>query len=325
MEMLKVGIVGSEGYALGELVSLLINHPDVSLERVYAPNRAGLRVSDLHPGLFGERPILFSAESKFDDLDVLFLCVPSGDADAFLSKHPLPESLKVIDFTVDHRSVEEGRFVYGLAECYRRRITEANRVSVPGCFALSIELALLPLAKHLMLNSEIHVHSVSGRTETVARPRTTAPLTYDTFFDNFSVYKPFEHPQLSEVSAVLKDVQRSFDQPISFVPMRGNFNRGIYTTLYTRSTVDQETLEEMYRDYYADHSFVHIVPNYPDVRDPVNTNHALINLSKHGDRLLVVCALDNLMKGAAGTAVHLMNLMTGLVENTGLRIKSSAY
>lgn len=327
--MIKVGIVGSEGYALGELVSLLINHPDVILERVYSPERKGVRISDLHPGLFGERAIEFSDEDKFDDLDVLFLCVASGESSRFLQEHTLPESLRIIDFTVDHRhpilSGDTGEFVYGLSEGYRRQICHARKVSVPGCFALSIELALLPLAKHLLLTHDIHISSVSGRTETMARPRGFSHAAYDTFFDNFSVYKPFAHPQLQEVIEVLCDVQKSFCKKVHFVPMRGNFNRGIYTSLYTKCMVDLDTLHELYEEYYEDHSFVHLVSRYPDVRDTVNTNHALIHLSRHEDMLMVVCTLDNLMKGAAGTAVHLMNLMTGLVENTGLRIKSSAY
>lgn len=326
--MIHVGIIGSEGYAVGELVSLLINHPDAVLERVYAPERAGLKVSDLHPGLFGERPIDFTAEEHFDDLDVLFLCVPSGEARKFLQTHKLPETLKIIDFTGDHRQWGQNSdmdFVYGLSECYRRKICHAQRVSVPGCFAVSIELALLPLAKHLLLNHDIHICSVSGRTETVARPKQMSHVTYDLFFDNFSVYKPFGHPQVEEVTQVLTDVQKSFKNKLYFVPMRGNFNRGIYTTLYLPCSVKLDTLYELYQDYYSDHAFVHLVNHYPDVRDTVNTNHALLHLSQHEEQLMVVCTLDNLMKGAAGTAVHLMNLMMGLVENTGLKIKSSAY
>ncbi len=326
--MLNVGIVGSEGYAVGELFSLLINHPDVILRKVYAPGRAGTMVNDIHPGLFGERCMEFSGDANFDELDILFICLQTGASRAFLSTHELPEYLKIIDFSLEHRLPQEGvdrGFVYGLPECYRRLICNSTKVAVPGCFASSIAVALIPLAKHLLLNTEIHIHSVAGKTEAAARPQAGAPLSYNMLFEDFSIYRPFTHPQIDEVHNTLNDIQKSFQQQMNFIPMRGNFARGIYTSIYLDCSVDIETIKEMYREYYEDHSFVHIVDKYPDVRDIANTNNCLIHLSKHNGKLLIVSTLDNLMKGAAGTAIHIMNLMAGLVETTGLRLKSSSY
>ena len=326
--MFNVGIVGSEGYAVGELFSLLINHPDVTLRRVYAPGRVGTVVNDVHPGLFGERRMEFTDEAKFDDLDVLFICLQTGASRAFLNTHKLPDNLKVIDFSLEHRLPTEGidgGFVYGLPESYRRRICNADRVAVPGCFASSIAIGLIPLAKHLLLNNEIHIHSVAGKTEAAARPREGSPLSYNMLFDDFSIYRPFVHPQIDEVRNTLCDIQKSFQQRLNFIPMRANYARGIYTSIYTECSVDLHTIREMYEEYYDDHSFIHIVDKYPDVRDIANTNNCLLHLSKHEGKLLIVSTLDNLLKGAAGTAIHIMNLMTGLVETTGLRVKSSSF
>lgn len=326
--MYNVGIVGSEGYAVGELFSLLINHPDVILRRVYAPSREGTLVNDVHPGLFGERRMEFTGEAKFDDLDVLFICLQTGASRRFLSTHHLPEGLRIIDFSLEHRlptEGEDGGFLYGLSEAYRRRICSAERVVVPGCFASSITIGLLPLAKHLLLNSEIHIHSVAGKTEAAARPREGVPLSYNMLFDDYSIYRPFAHPQIDEVRNTLCDVQKSFGQVLNFIPTRANFARGIYTSMYTECNVDLETIKGLYREYYDDHSFVHLVDKYPDVKDISNTNNCLLHLSKHGEKLLIISTLDNLLKGAAGTAIHIMNLMLGLVETTGLRVKSSSF
>ena len=326
--MYKVGILGSEGYAVGELYNLLVHHPDVHLEMIYAPQRVGMSVAELFNDLNSMRALNFTDELKLEGLDVLFLCLQSAASTReFLQDFEIPEGLKVIDFSQEYRHTdpEETGFVYGLPEANRRALTNAAKASVPGAFASAIQTPLIPLAKHLLLNSDIHVTSVAGKTEALARPRVISGITYDMLFDNFHVLQPLEHRHIGEIERTLRNIQNSFDSEIVFIPMRGDFNRGIYTTLYLDCPLDIDSVQAIYEEYFDDHSFVHIVDSYPDVRDTVNTNEMHIHLSKHGQRLLIVSTMDNLMKGAAGTAIHIMNLMLGLVENTGLNIKPLVF
>lgn len=325
--MYKVGIVGSEGYTVGELYSLIINHPDVHLEMIYAPNRKGSNVSDLFHGLGNMRDLIFTDEPRLDELDVLFLCLQSAASREFLESHILPEKLKVIDFSQEYRHTdkEENGFVYGCCEANRKELNFANRASVPGSFATAIQVPLIPLAKHLLLNSPIHIYSISGKTEAFARPTPESGTTYDMLFDNFHVHRPLEHHHVAEVRRTLQNIQSSFDEEIILIPMRGNFPRGLYTTTYFDTPLDIETIQAMYQEYFEDHSFVRLVDSYPDVRDTVNTNEIHIHLSKHGGRLLIVSTCDNLLKGAAGNALHIMNLMLGLVENVGLNVKPTVF
>ncbi len=325
--MYKVGIVGSEGYAVGELYNLLINHPDVHLEMIYSPKRAGMSVAELFNDLNSMRTLYFTDTLELDGLDVLFLCLQSADSRTFLETFSIPETVKVIDFSQEfrHTSIEETGFVYGLPEANRRALTKAAKASVPGAFASAIETPLIPLAKHLLLNSDIHVTAVAGRTESLARPMPATGISYELLFDNFHVYRPLEHHHVAEVKRTLKEIQNSFDSEIILLPMRGNFNRGVYTAQYLDCPLEVEELKDMYESYFEDHSFVHLVDKYPDVRDTTNTNDLHIHLSKHGKRLLIVSTMDNLMRGAAGTAIHIMNLMMGLVETTGLTIKPSVF
>lgn len=325
--MYKVGIVGSEGYAVGELYNLLINHPDVHVEMIYSPQRAGMSVSELFNDLNSMRALVFTDRLELEGLDVLFLCLQSVASREFLHLFDIPEGLKVIDFSQEfrHTDTEETGFIYGLSEGNRRAITRATRVSVPGAFATAIQTPLMPLAKHLLLNNDIHVTAVAGKTEALARPKLEGGLTYDMLFDNFHVFRPLEHHHVGEIKQTLRKVQKSFDSDIILIPMRGNFTRGVYTTMYLDCPLDLVEIRRLYDEYFDDHSFVHIVDEYPDVRDTVNTNELHIHLSKHGNRLLIVSTLDNLMKGAAGTAIHIMNLMLGLVETTGLNVKPSVF
>lgn len=326
--MYKVGIVGSEGYAVGELYNLLVHHPDVVLEMIYSPMRAGMSVAELFNDLNSMRTLHFTDKLELEGLDVLFLCLQSAASTReFLRNAEVPEGLKIIDFSQEYRHTDplETGFVYGLPEANRDALATATKASVPGTFATAIQTPLIPLAKHLLLNSDIHVTSVAGKTEALARAHTSVGMTYDMLFDNFHVLQPLEHRHIGEISRTLREIQNSFDSDIVLIPMRGDFNRGVYTTIYLNCPVAIEGLVQMYEDYFDDHSFVHIVDSYPDVRDTVNTNEMHIHLSKHGERLLIVSTMDNLMKGAAGTAIHIMNLMLGLVESTGLNIKPLVF
>lgn len=326
--MINVGIVGSEGYVVGELYSLLIYHPDVNLRMIYAPMRKGIEVAELFNDLHSVRSLTFTDEANFEDLDLLFICLPSGLSRTFMNEHTLPDHLKVIDFSQEHRhNVTEGSsaYVYGLPEAYRRGIIDATRVAVPGSYAIAVETPLIPMAKHLMLNSDLHINSVAGKTESFARPDKERSLTYDVIFDIFQVNKPFYHHHQEEILLTLQDLQKSFNQEVNLIPMRGGFNRGIYTTTYMNSGVDLAVLRELYEEYFESHSFVRIVDHAPDVRDTLNTNCIQIHLSKHNDKLLITSTMDNLLKGAAGNAVHIMNLMFDLVETTGLQIKPAIF
>ncbi|KGN96671.1 hypothetical protein HQ39_01060 [Porphyromonas sp. COT-108 OH2963] len=334
--MIKVGIVGSEGFMVGELIALLINHEDVVLEKVYAPEHVGEMVSHIHPGLFNFREIVFTDNADFSELEVLFVCLNSARAKAFYSSHILPESLKVIDFSYELRPLDEQRvaktaelcsgreFVYGLPEMNRRAICNASSVSVPGSFANSVIVGLIPLAKHLLMNSELHVSSVIGHTENAARPQSTA-IHYDSMSDRITLYHPFEHRQTKEMEYALKCCQNSFTQPINFLPIRGNFVRGTYACTYFDIDVSLDEIKKFYREHFDDHSFVYIQDTVPDIRQVVNTNYSIIHLMKYGRKLMVVSVQDNLLKGGAGTAVHIMNLMCGLVETTGLKLKPVTY
>lgn len=323
--MINVGIVGSEGYAVAELYSLLVNHPDVILEKVYAPNRRGTKVTDLYNDLRDYKSLTFTDEDDFTGLDVLFMCLPTGQSERFQKEYHLPPDLKLIDFSHEHRLAKGDGYVYGLPEAYSEEILVAQKVSVPGSLAIAIETPLIPLAKHMMLNQPLHINSVAGKTEGFARPTPDTSLSYEVIFDNFHVFNPFSHAHEEEIQTVLADLQKSFRQELNLIPMRGNFNRGVYTTTYMNTTIELPVIREMYEDYFADKPFVKIVDEYPDVRETVNTNTLLIHISKHRDHLLLVSTMDNLMKGAAGNAIHIMNIMSGLVETTGLQIKPSVF
>ena len=323
--MIHAGIAGSEGYAVGELYSILVNHPDVLLEKVYAPSRRGMKVSELYNDLRDYKSLTFTDEDDFSGLDLLFVCLPTGQSERFQKEYHLPPELRLIDFSHERRLAREEGYVYGLPEAYSEEIMTAHKVSVPGSVAMAIELPLIPLARNMALNRPLHIHTVAGKTEGFARPTPERALSYEVIFDNFHVFNPFGHVHETEIRTILSDLQKSFRQELNLIPMRGNFNRGIYTTTYLTTHLDLPTIREMYEEYFESHPFVKIADRYPDVRDAVGTNVLLIHLSKHGDRLLITSTMDNLMKGAAGNAVQCMNLMFGLVETTGLQIKPSVF
>ncbi len=322
--MIKVGIIGGAGYTAGELIRLLINHPDVEIVFINSSSNAGNRITDVHSGLFGEIDMRFTAELPFEKIDLLFFCTAHGDTKKFMDSHILPEQLKVIDLSTDYRQEsEEHAFVYGLPELNRRRICNAKYIANPGCFATCIQLAVLPLAKHLMLNSELHVNAITGSTGAGVKPSSTTHFSWRN--DNVSIYKPFTHQHLTEINQSLKQLQTSFSSAINFIPVRGNFSRGIFTTVYLDCKIELEEIKKLYEAYYEDHSFTFVTDKAPDLKQVVNTNKCLIHLQKFGDKLLVTSVIDNLLKGASGQAVHNMNLLFNLEETVGLHLKPSAF
>lgn len=321
--MIRAGILGGEGFAAGELIRLLINHPDVELSRVQSKLYDGRLLTEVHQGMEGETYLRFTADVDFEDLDVVFCCYPHGHTSQLFANRQLPEGLKVIDLARDFRiESPESDFVYGLPELNRRRLVHgAMRVANPGAFATAIELALLPLAKNLLLNTPIHITAITGFSGSAVEKSSPDQLAWHR--DNVSIYQPLHHDHLPEIRQTLQTLQSSFNSELLFIPMRGSFARGMLITAYMDMPVSLDQLRNLYEDYYADHSFTFVVDRRPDLKDVVNTNKCLIHLEKIGDKLLVTAVIDNIIKGAAGQAVHNMNLLFGLHEKVGLALKSS--
>ena len=322
--MIKVGIIGGAGYTAGELIRLLINHPEAEITFVNSQSNAGHKISDVHGGLLGDTDLEFTDQLPLDTIDVLFFCMGHGDTRRFLESHTLPEGLKVIDLSMDYRLKDESHdFVYGLPELNRRATCSAQHVANPGCFATAIQLALLPLAKHLMLNDDVMVTAITGSTGAGVKPQATSHFSWRD--NNLSVYKAFQHQHVPEIKQSILQLQQSFDHEIDFIPVRGDFPRGIFAMVTVKTKVEIEELYRIFTDYYEDDSFTHVVRENIDLKQVVNTNKCLLHLEKHGDKLLIISCIDNLLKGASGTAVHNMNLMFNLEEKVGLQIKPSAF
>ena len=322
--MIRVGIIGGAGYTAGELIRLLLIHPEVEIKFVHSSSNAGNRIVDVHAGLHGETELLFTDEMPFEDIDLLFFCTAHGDTRKFLESHVLPEELKVIDLSMDYRiKGNDHDFIYGLPELNRRNTCKSRFVANPGCFATCIELGLLPLAKEHLLKGDISVNAITGSTGAGVKPQATTHFSWRN--DNISIYKPFEHQHMPEIMQSIKQLQPDYDGEIDFIPYRGGFARGIFATIVVKCDLDIETLYKLYEHYYDRDSFTHIVNTPLDLKQVVNTNKCLIHLEKHGNKLLITSVIDNLLKGASGTAVHNMNLLFGLAESVGLQLKPSAF
>lgn len=322
--MIKTGIIEGAGFAGGELIRLLLNHPDVQLMFITGRGNSGQQIHEVHRGLYGETDLVFSEEPELDKIDLLFLITSAEESRQFMESHEIPEKLKIIDFSREYRlKVGDDEFIYGLPELNRRAICQSRFVANPGSFATCITLGLLPLAKNLMLNDDIYVHAIIGSTGT--GHKASSQTTFSWRDNNVSIYKPFVHQHLPEIRESVEQLQSSFNKDIHFVPYRGNFTRGIFCTIMVKNKVAIEELTQLYVDYYARDSFTHITPDNIDLKQVVNTNKCLIHLEKHGDMLLITSCIDNLLKGASGQAVHNMNLLFNLEETTGLNLKATAY
>lgn len=322
--MIKIGIIGGAGYTAGELIRLLIYHPEAEIVFINSQSNAGRKITDVHGGLLGETDLKFTDQLPLDTIDVLFFCMGHGDTRRFLESHTLPEGLKVIDLSMDYRLKDENHdFVYGLPELNRRATCSAQHVANPGCFATAIQLALLPLAKHLMLNDDVMVTAITGSTGAGVKPQATSHFSWRD--NNLSVYKAFQHQHVPEIKQSIKQLQQSFDHEIDFIPVRGDFPRGIFAMVTVKSKLEIEELYRIYTEYYENDSFTHVVRENIDLKQVVNTNKCLLHLEKNGDKLLIISCIDNLLKGASGTAVHNMNLMFNLEEKVGLQLKPSAF
>jgi len=322
----KVGIIGSAGYTGGELIRLLLNHQSAEIVFAHSESNGGNLISDVHLDLLGETDLRFS-DSLTQDVDVLFLCVGHGNARKFLTNHKISETTRIIDLSQDFRLKENARFkerefIYGLPELQRTAIESARNIANPGCFATTIELALLPLAQKNLIRSEIHVNATTGSTGAGQNPSPTTHFSWRN--NNLSAYNIFQHRHLAEVGEVLSQPSGIVPQ-VNFIPQRGNFPRGIFATNYLKSDLSLEDAYELYETYYAEHPFTHVSRKNIDLKQVVNTNKSLLHLVKHESVLLIISMTDNLLKGASGQAVQNMNLMFGLDEKTGLNLKSIVY
>lgn len=322
--MIKAGIIGGAGYTAGELIRILLNHPQVELVFVNSTSNAGNKLTDVHGGLLGETDMNFTDQLPYDKIDVLFFCTAHGDTKKFLDANDIPNHLKIIDLSTDYRHKAEGnKFVYGLPELNKQEIKQSSYVANPGCFATAIQLGLLPLAKANKLTSEIHVNAITGSTGAGVKPSATSHFSWRE--NNISVYKAFEHQHLTEIKQSLNQLQANFSEEINFIPVRGNFTRGIFVSTYLNYDGTIEDAQKLYKDYYKDSPFTIISDKNIDLKQVVNTNKCVLHLEKHGNKLLILSCIDNLVKGASGQAVHNMNLIFGLEETVGLNLKASAF
>lgn len=323
----KAGIIGGAGYTGGETTRILLNHPKVDLAYVHSKSQAGLPLHTVHSDLLGDTDLLFSTELDFN-VEVLFLCLGHGEAKTFLAENLIPDRIKIIDLSQDFRLSPSSKmgsrnFVYGLPELNKTEILKAQAIANPGCFATAIQLALLPLAKAGLLKSELHINATTGSTGAGQKPTNSTHNSWRN--NNLSAYKAFEHQHLGEIGQSITQLQPDFNRSINLIPQRGAFTRGILATVYLDFEGSEQEAQELYKSYYADHVFTHVADGEIHLKQVVNTNKCIIGVEKHGHKLMITSIIDNLLKGASGQAVQNMNLMLGLPEDSGLRLKGSAY
>lgn len=324
--MVKVGIIGAAGYTAGELTRILLNHPEAEIVFMNSSSNAGNLISDVHEGLLGETEMRFTDELPFDKVDVIFFCFGHGKSAEFLATHTIPQHVKIIDLAQDFRLTAPGNdYVYGLPEIHKALIAQARHVANPGCFATCIQLGLLPLAAHGLLQGDVAVNAITGSTGAGVKPGSTTHFSWRN--NNMSVYKAFNHQHVPEIVQSIKEMDAQFEGAIDFIPYRGDFARGIFATEVVKvdEQLDIDTVVSWYKEFYADAAFTHYVDKAIDMKQVVNTNKALVHVEKYGNKLLITATIDNLLKGASGQAVQNMNIMFGLDEMAGLRLKSSAF
>ena len=322
--MIRIGILGAAGYTGGELIRLLLNHPEAEIVFANSESNAGNPVADVHEGLLGDTDLSFTDQMPFDQVDVVFFCFGHGKSAAFLAQHTIPDNVKIIDLAQDFRIAAPGNdFVYGLPEINRSSIATAQHVANPGCFATCIQLGLLPAAQMGLLSGDIAVNAITGSTG--AGQKATATTHFSWRNNNLSIYKPFQHQHVPEILQSLRQVQGQFDGEVDFIPYRGDFARGIFATEVVKTEAAIDDIVDAYKAFYADAPFTHYSDKAIDLKQVVNTNKALVHCEKYGNKLLITSCIDNLLKGAVGQAVENMNIMFGIDETAGLRLKPSAF
>ena len=330
--MIRIGILGAAGYTGGELIRLLVHHPEAEIVFANSESNAGNLVADVHEGLLGDTDLLFTDAMPFDEVDVVFFCFGHGKSEQFLQEHTIPEHVKIIDLAQDFRiAAPTHDYVYGLPEIHKEQIQKCQHLANPGCFATCIQLGLLPLAKAGLLTHDVAVNAITGSTGAGQKPVSTTHFSWR--IDNMSIYKVFTHQHLHEIRQSLTELQGSLEVDVDFIPYRGDFARGIFCTEVVKFDGEEgtptnptaEQLADMYRAFYADAAFTHYIDKALDLKQVVNTNKALVHIDKFGNKAVITCIIDNLLKGAVGQAVQNMNLMFGIDEKAGLRLKANAF
>ena len=338
--MVRVGILGAAGYTGGELIRLLINHPETEIVFANSESNAGNKVYDVHEGLIGDTELEFTSEMPFDKVDVVFFCFGHGKSEAFLKEHTIPANVKIIDLAQDFRIKGNHDYVYGLPETHREEIAKCQHLANPGCFATCIQEGLLPLAKAGLLTHDIAVNAITGSTGAGQKPGATTHFSWRN--NNFSVYKLFTHQHLHEICQTLNELRpesapRAIDTldegfegdgiTVDFIPYRGDFARGIFCTevITCDKAQDKDTIVALYKNFFKDAAFTHYSDKALDLKQVVNTNKCLLHVEVFGRKIVVTSMIDNLLKGAVGQAVQNMNIMFGLDEKTGLNLKAAAF
>lgn len=325
--MIQVGIIGSSGYVAGELIRCLVHHPQVKIDFLYSNSQAEKKVTEVHEDLYIKKELHFTKEIN-TNIDVVFLCLGHGNSSKFLSKNSFPSYTKIIDLSNDFRlkenaSFKGNQFVYGLVELNKKAIKTAQHIANPGCFATTIQLGLLPLAKAGLLENDVHINAITGSTG--AGQSLSAKAHFSWRNNNISIYKAFTHQHLGEISETVVSLQKNFSSKLNFLPVRGDFTRGIFASMYTTCKLSEEDLIVLYKKHYKDEPFTFISEKSVNLKQVVNTNNCLIQIQKIDDKILITSIIDNLLKGAAGQAIQNMNLIFGLEETTGINFKANYF
>lgn len=323
--MIRTGIIGGSHFQAGELIRLLINHPDVEISWIHSSDNAGRRITDIHRGLIGECYLRFTDNLDVDNIDMLFLCMNNGEARNFILANPLPETLKIIDLSSDFRLADQASdFVYGLPELNRKPMVRgALHVANPGNIATAVSLALLPLAKELRVEGDIHVTAITATSDADTTPAIAS--AYSSVSNNITLFNPLTHSQLPEINQTIRTLSPNWNGRLNLIPLLGPISRGTVAIVYMDSDLDANQAQQIFEDYYSDHNFTFLSDTQPDIKDVVNTNKCILHIDKIDNKLVITSVIDNLLKGCAGTAIHNMNLLFGLQERVGLLLKSSAF
>ena len=326
MQKVNIGIVGGAGYTGGELLRVLLRHPNAHISFVHSTSSAGELVSKLHADLLGDTSLKFT-NTLDQNIDVLFLCVGHGDANKFLTANEIKASIKIIDLSQDFRlagsaAIGDRNFVYGLPELQREAIRSATNIANPGCFATAIQLGLLPLAAKGLLK-EVYTTGITGSTGAGQGLTNTSHFSWRA--NNIQAYKTLQHQHLNEIVQSLAQLQGNQNAEVNFVPWRGDFTRGIFVTSVVSADLSLEALYDLYNAYYEGHAFTHVSKNNIDLKQVVNTNKCIIHIEKQGNKIAIHSVVDNLLKGAVGQAVQNMNLIFGIDEAAGLQLKANYF
>lgn len=325
--MIKAAIIGGAGYTAGELIRILINHKEVELTQIISQSNTDKPLHAVHQDLVGEVDIHFTKKLT-EQVDVVFLCTGHGKSQGFFNENEVSSEVKIIDLSNDFRlnadaKVGDRQFIYGLPELNYDNIKSANSIANPGCFATAIQLALLPLASKGLIKNDVHVNAITGSTGAGQSPSATTHFSWRN--NNVSIYKAFKHQHLGEIGESIDQLQPGFESDINFLPVRGNFTRGIFASAYTEVSESEDELKELYNSFYSKAAFTHVSESAIHLKQVVNTNKCLVNVEKHGKNVLVTSIIDNLLKGASGQAVQNMNIIFGLDEYEGLQLKSTYF